>query len=257
MYQAPYLARLGEAFTRPWTSSDGKTYESRHNKVDVFHIEDGVETKIGEYEVSAFKGPKVVFHPFKRDGKWYALSSGSNKLCVYSLPDMQIVAEEENCRGGLKMHEFYIPRFWHSTYDHHNKDGEFWFRSHHTLINDDIETEYESALTHGDVFEPDWNHADFGFVSAYDPYSSGPNYVNVVDLSRIDEGFVGYKNETWFETPSWIELPKLIDLSNWTKAWPTFEIATVKYVSSVTVTECGNGGWTKEQMGDLVPEGER
>jgi hypothetical protein len=256
MYQAPYVARLGESFTRPWTTDDGKTYESRLNMVDVFSVENGIETKIGEYEVSAFKGAKVVFHPFKRNGKWYALTTNSNKLFVYSLPDMQLVAEEETHRGGLKMHEFYIPRFWHSTYDHHNKDGSFWFRSHNTLINDQIEEEYDDDSRVGYVFEPDWNHADFGFVSAYDPYSSGPTYASVIDLSRIEEGVVCYKRDDWFEVPSWLELSKIVNLNDWSKSYPTFEIATSKPISTVTVTECGNGGWTKEQMGNLVPEGE-
>jgi len=236
-YKPPYVARLGEGFLKPCKFSDGKVHKIKYHYVDVYEVNEDSETKIGTYEVSDFKSPRVVFHPFRHDGEWYALVSESKKIFVYSLPEMKLLAELEP-QGCIKFLEFYIPRFHHVVY----KGVAF------TLVDKEIEEDYKDNEA--------WCHADFAFVMGYDPFCNSPNYVNIVDLSNIKIGEIKFKQEYWHECPQWLDLNQIVQISYWDKSFPAFAIATVEYASTSTGLKCGNNGWTDETLG-AIDSGEK
>lgn len=218
-YQPPYVARLKD-------SSDEEP------KVEVFHVDSEVETKIGEYEVSNFKNPEVCFYPFKQNSKWYALTSFYNTIKVYSLPDMEVVAKEEDNSYSIKIGGFYIPRFWHSSYYHKNASPPF--TSYHTFSDSLINMVSDGYIPEEHELDPDWNHADFAFVLYYDPYSTIDNLVALVDLSKISEGKVFRKSDEFVEIPGWMNLDRAIDVTTWRKDFPIYSIAQVRHFSSET-----------------------
>jgi hypothetical protein len=85
-------------------------------KIEIFQIDDvlapveegATGTKIGEYE-RTYSSLYKTFHPFQRDGKWYALySKDYSKVSVMELPSCKEIAINDDSFCPV---EFYVPSY--------------------------------------------------------------------------------------------------------------------------------------------------
>lgn len=227
----PYYASVSEYsedYKHTWASGESAILHRKF--MDVFDT--NTNACIGRVPISSFKSTIAICELIKRNGQWYLLTADS-RIKIYSLPELTLVAEGEENFG--KIFDIWCPRL-HShlhVYDSCVTKEERAYYS--CAIDDDIED--------GD----EWESTLFAFVDSYDPYSSGPDYVHMLDLREFTNGIV--KSQFLMEKPSHLSLRSSINIEHWTKEWPTIEIAKYDCISTVDNSgPNGSFGWGIGQL---------
>ncbi len=224
-----------ESYNHKW--EDGTSSIAKQCYANVYEIVAGNKVFLGDYEISAFKGARVkgTFQPIFRNNKWYALTSERSGIQVYSLPELKLVAETPKKDGyGGRVNDIYCPRF-QTTLEVYNSP----------ICNE--EHSYYSTLVDEMIKDDNWESAPFAFVETYDEFATSDDYIYMIDLRKLEDGVVEFYKDFSIEAPSWIPLRQKINIKDWDKEFPTFEIASVGHYSSITGTECGDYGWDSEQ----------
>lgn len=239
-YEPPFVAERSEKIEEyEYTWQSGYKAMVKRLFVNVYQILENEKVLIGEYEISNSKGVTLegTFQPIFRNGKWFALISPGSGAKIYSLPDMTLLASTDKAQDSARVNDIYCPRFLNYLHVFDAGTQKEWV-CHHSIVDDDIETSNRS--------EP-WESAPFAFMSIYDPYSSSPTWVTMLDLRDIESGKLGYY-DFCIEIPEWLSLRQAIKIDDWNKDWPTFDVALSESYSTVTGTCCGDCGWSSEQM---------
>lgn len=225
----PYYARVSEHsenYKHTW--ENGQSAMLNRKYMDVF--ESATNTCLGRVPISSFKSTIAICELIKRDGKWYLLTADS-RVKIYSLPDLELVAQDEENHG--KIFDLWCPRLHCHLHTYNSVRGED-HAFYYCALDDDIEEDQE------------WESALFAFVDSYDPYCSGPDYVYMLDLRDFTNGVI--KSQFLMEKPNHINLRSSINVEDWTKEWPKIDIAKYECVSTVDNEGPGPQGWKSGQL---------
>jgi hypothetical protein len=74
------------------------------------------DEKIGEYTRNYHSFGAETFHPFEKDGKWYAIySENYTSTSIMSLPDCKNIGGQEKKAGGFCPTDYFIPKYYNYT----------------------------------------------------------------------------------------------------------------------------------------------
>jgi len=138
---------------------------------------------LGSYERWHYAFAETTFHPFERDGKWYALYSGDYTCTrVMSLPDCRDIGGEEPGPGGFCPVEFYVPRYRTVTW---SGQTDPWYEFDNAERFRKPTDREEGRYQYGP-----WQFLETGFVAGCIWGDDVSWKVELLDLSRVAEGVI-------------------------------------------------------------------
>lgn len=180
------------------------------------------ECLLGSYERKHPGWGESTFHPFERDGKWYALySEDYTRTRVMSLPECQDIGGEEPTPNGFCPVEYYVPCYrtvsWtdaktgtsYARYEFDNAE-----RHHH-----------HSEAPHPMYRYGPWQFLKTAFVAGCHWGDDSCWKVEVIDLTGAGEGFIKRSALLGhFELPHGKPLKDCIDFLGWTPEDPVVKM---------------------------------
>src|SRR5712671_4306830 len=144
--------------------------------------------EIGAYDRNYPSFGEETFEPFEQDGAWYALYSRDYTATrIMSLPDCRDLGGEAPGPNGFCPVEFYVPRYKLTVRINKNgQESERWvFEAEAEKYTGDIIDSFDKPVTVGP-----WQSLNIGFVAGCLWGDDSSWKLEVIDLSRVSEGFL-------------------------------------------------------------------
>lgn len=220
---------------------DTKSYGKGSWNCTIVGIFDENDNQIGEYERKYHSFGESTFHPFERDGEWYALYSADYTCTrLMKLPECKDIGGEKGHAGGFCPVDYFIPRYRKCTHTYYH-NGEKRKRTLEYYVSDADEDmgldgyNLEDYHNHPDVGNGEVGpikYYDFGFIAGCIWGDDSSWKVQLIDLRKAHKGKIKRNGDIlgYLQLPRNLSLREAVIIDDMSPEYPHFMISQMNWV---------------------------